>query len=337
MAVAMRLCPQAIVVPMRMERYAEASRGFFTILEDFAPVVEGLSFDEAFLDVTGAERLLGDGATIARTIKARVRRDLQLVASVGVAPTKFVAKIASDIDKPDGLRVVGEADVLRFLHPLPVSRLWGVGEVTQDKLIALGLTTIGAVAAWPEASLRARLGDGLGAHLAALARGEDARPVEADRAPVSIGHQETFDDDVDDPADLIGLLLDQADRVAARLRHAHLRAHTAVLIVKHDDFRQVTRRTTLPDPTSDGAVLARAVIGLLGEVAIDDRPGKRVRLVGLAATNLEERDAPRQLTLDERDRQKGERLGDVLDRVHARYGDAALRRAIHVRDDDEEP
>jgi DNA polymerase IV len=330
MAVAMRLCPQAIVVPMRMERYAEASREFFAVLADFAPVVEALSFDEAFLDITGSERLLGDAAQVARTIKARVRQEIRLVASVGVAPTKFVAKIASDIDKPDGLRVVTPEQVLGFLHPLPVSRLWGVGEVTQEKLIAIGLTTIGAVAAWPEAALRSRLGDGLGAHLAALARGEDARPVEADRAPVSVGHQETFDDDIEDPADLIGLLLDQADRVAARLRHAQLRAHTAVLIVKHDDFRQVTRRTTLPDPTSDGSVLARAVIGLLGEVDIDDRPGKRVRLVGLAATNLEERDAPRQLTLDERDRQKGERLGDVLDRVHARYGDAAIKRAIHV-------
>jgi DNA polymerase-4 len=179
MAVAVRLCPQAIVVPIRMARYAEASRDFFAVLGDFSPVVEALSFDEAFLDVTGAQRLLGDGLTIARTIKERVRAEVRLVASVGIAPTKFVAKIASDIDKPDGLRVVPPDEVLRFLHPLPVSRLWGVGEVTQEKLLALGLRTIGAVAAWPEAALRARLGNEFGAHLAALARGEDPRPVEA--------------------------------------------------------------------------------------------------------------------------------------------------------------
>jgi DNA polymerase IV len=334
MAHALRLCPRAVVVPMRMERYAEASRAFLAILADFAPVVEALSFDEAFLDLTGSERLLGDAPTVARAIKARVRGELALVASVGVAPSKFVAKIASDIDKPDGLRVVGPGEVLRFLHPLPVARLWGVGEVTRERLLDLGLTTIGAVAAWPEAALRARLGDGLGVHLAALARGEDARAVESERAPVSIGHQETFDEDVDDPGDLDGILLHQADRVAARLRHAELRARTVVLTVKHDDFRQVSRRITLADPTSDGSVIARAALRLLAEVAIGPRPGRKVRLVGVAASGLEDRQAPRQLTLDEASRARGERLGDTLDRVHARFGAAALRRAVHVEPDD---
>jgi DNA polymerase-4 len=334
MAVAVRLCPQAIVVPMRMERYAAASRDFFRVLDDFAPVVEALSFDEAFLDVTGSERLLGDGPAIARAIKARVRAELQLVASVGVAPSKFVAKIASEIDKPDGLRVVAPEQVLGFLHPLPVSRLWGVGEVTRSKLTEIGLSTIGAVAAWPEAALRARLGDGLGAHLAALARGEDARAVEAERAPVSIGHQETFEHDVDDPADLLGLLLDQCDRVAARLRAAHLRARAAVLTLKYDDFRQITRRTTLADATSDGSVLARAAIGLLDEVELADRKGQRARLIGVAATQLEDRDAPRQLTLDQSARDRGERLGDTLDRVHAKFGDAKLKRAVNLDDPD---
>jgi DNA polymerase IV len=337
MALAVRLCPQAIVVPIRMERYAEASREFFAILEQFAPEVEALSFDEAFLDVTGSERLLGDGPTIARAIKERVRREIQLVASVGVGPTKFVAKIASDIDKPDGLRVVTPAQMMSFLHALPVSRLWGVGEVTQEKLQALGLSTIGAVAAWPEAALRSRLGDSLGAHLAALARGEDPRPVVGEREPVSIGHQETFDEDVDDPTDLHGLLLDQADRIGARLRRAGLRAQVVVLIIKYDDFRQVSRRTTLSDPTSDGAVIARTALDLLRDVPIGARSGQRVRLAGIAATGLEARDAPRQLTLDEGSRARGERLGDTLDRVRAKFGDAAVQRAVHVgsHDDDE--
>ncbi len=334
MAIALRLCPQAIVIKHHMDRYAEASRKFMAILGDFAPVVEALSFDEAFLDVTGSERLLGDGATIARAIKARVRQELQLVASVGVAPNKFVAKIASDIDKPDGLRVVAPDEVLAFLHPLPVSRLWGVGDVTREKLIAAGLSTIGAVARWPEAALRARVGDSLGAHLAALARGEDARAVEEDGAPVSIGHQETFEHDVEDAADLEVLLLHQSDRIGARLRAAHLRARVVVLIVKHDDFRQITRRTTLDDPTSDGAVIARTALGLLAGVAIDGRKGHRVRLVGVSTTALEPRDAPRQLTLDEQTRARGERLGDLLDRVHAKFGDAALQRAVHVGDDE---
>ena len=336
MAIALRLCPQAVVIRHHMDRYAEASRTFMAILGDFAPVVEALSFDEAFLDVSGSERLLGDGATIARAIKARVRAELQLVASVGVAPNKFVAKIASDIDKPDGLRVVAPDQVLAFLHPLPVSRLWGVGEVTREKLIAAGLTTIGAVARWPEAALRARIGDSLGAHLAALARGEDGRAVEEEGAPVSIGHQETFEHDVDDAADLEVLLLHQSDRVGARLRAADLRARVVVLIVKHDDFRQLTRRTTLDDPTSDGAVIARTAINLLAGVAIDGRKGHRVRLVGVSATALEPRDAPRQLTLDEQTRARGERLGDLLDRVHAKFGDAAIKRAVHVDDEDDD-
>ncbi|MCA9676122.1 MAG: DNA polymerase IV, partial [Myxococcales bacterium] len=287
MAIALRLCPRAIVVRHHMARYAEASRAFFAILGDFAPVAEALSFDEAFLDVTGSERLLGDGPTIGRAIKARVRDELRLVASVGVAPNKFVAKIASDIDKPDGLRVVPADGILAFLHPLPVSRLWGVGEVTCDRLRALGLRTIGDVARYPEAALRGKLGDVTGAHLAALARGEDARAVEEGQAPVTIGHRETFEDDHDDPRDLEVVLLHQADRVAARLRAADLRAGAVVLIVKYDDFRQITRRTALPDPTTDGQVLARAALELLGHVEIADRPGRRVRLVGLSATALE--------------------------------------------------
>lgn len=330
MAQALRLCPRAIVVPHRMDRYAEASRAFFAILGDFAPTVEALSFDEAFLDVTGSERLLGAPPVIARAIKRRVAEELRLVASVGVAPTKFVAKIASDIDKPDGLRVVAAEDVLAFLHPLPVARLWGVGEVTRERLLALGLRTIGDVARWPEAALCARLGASLGAHLAALARGDDPRPVEDERAPVSIGHQETLEDDVADPRDLEVLLLHQADRVGARLRAAGLRAGAVVLTVKHDDFRQLTRRTTLADPTSDGSVIARTAFELLAGVDLDDRKGKRVRLVGVAATALEPRDAPRQLTLDEGRRDRGERLGDLLDRVHEKFGGAALRRAVHV-------
>jgi DNA polymerase IV len=333
MAEALRRCPKAIVVPHRMDRYADASRAFFTILGDFSPEVEGLSIDEAFLDVTGSERLLGDGAAIGRAIKQRVREELALVASVGVAPIKLAAKIASDIDKPDGLRVVPPGELLAFLHPLPVTRLWGVGEATRQVLAAMGLVTIGDVARYPEAALAGRLGPGLGAHLAALARGQDARAVEPESDPVSVGHQETFDDDQDDKGELTVVLLRQADRVAARLRAAALRARAVVLTIKYDDFRQITRRTTLDEPTSDGGQLARIAIELLAKVTVEPRRGARVRLCGVAATQLEPRDAPRQLGFDEERRARSERLGDALDRVAAKFGSARLRRAVHLAEE----
>lgn len=336
MAEAMRRCPKAIVVPHRMDRYAEASAGFFRVLGDYSPEVEGLSLDEAFLDVTASERLLGDGPTIARAIKQRVRAELSLVASVGVAPIKLAAKIASDIDKPDGLRVVTEAGLLAFLHPLPMTRLWGVGESTREVLASMGLSTIGDVARYPEAALVARLGPVTGHHLAALARGEDHREVVPESDPVSIGHQETFDDDIDDKGELAVILLDQADRVAHRLRAAGLRARAVVLIVKYDDFRQITRRTTLDTPTSDGGLLARTAIDLLSKVAIEGRKGHRVRLCGISATNLEARDAPRQLGFDEEARAKGERLGDTMDKLAAKFGKGAIRRAVHVGKDGDE-
>jgi DNA polymerase-4 len=334
MAEALRRCPKAIVVRHRMDRYADASRGFFAILGDYSPEVEGLSLDEAFLDVTASERLLGDGPTIARAIKQRVRAELSLVASVGVAPIKLAAKIASDIDKPDGLRVIAPDGLLGFLHPLPVTRLWGVGEQTRQALASMGLQTIGDVARYPEAALVGRLGALTGHHLAALARGEDARGVEPQSDPVSVGHQETFDDDHEDKGELAVILLDQADRVARRLREANLRARAVVLIVKYDDFRQITRRTTLEMPTSDGGVLARTAIELLDKVVIEPRKGGRVRLCGISAQGLEPRDAPRQLGFDEAARARSERLGDTIDKVAEKFGKSAIKRAVHLPDDD---
>jgi DNA polymerase-4 len=333
MAEAMRRCPHAIVVKHRMERYVEASRTFFGILGDFSPDVEGLSLDEAFLDCTGSERLLGDGLAIARAIKQRVTAETSLVASVGVAPIKFAAKIASDIDKPDGLRVVTPEGLLAFLHGLPVTRLWGVGEATRGALASMGLATIGDVARYPEGALIGRLGAVTGQHLAALARGEDARPVVSEHEAVTIGHRETFENDQDDKGELAVTLLDQADRVAARLRAAELRARTVTLIIKYDDFRQISRRTTLDASTSDGGVLAHTAIDLLAKVPIEPRRGARVRLVGISAENLEPRDAPRQLGFDEAARARGERLGSTIDQVAAKFGKGTIRRAVHLPED----
>lgn len=328
MAIALRLCPQAIVVRHHMDRYAEASARFMAILGDFSPVVEALSFDEAFLDLTGSERLLGPPPVVAARIKQRVADELALVASVGVAPTKMAAKIASDIDKPDGLRVVAPGELLTFLSPLPAGRLFGVGEVTGAALEQLGLRTIGDVARYPESALVARLGPQAGHHLAALARGEDAREVEAEQPPVTVGHQETFEHDTADRGDLELVLIQQLDRVAERLRRAALRATAVGVIVKYDDFRQISRRQALADPTSDAAVLIPAALALLAAVDIDDRPRRRVRLLGGFAGGLEGRDAPRQLALDEATRARGERLGDTLDRLRDRFGGAAVKRAI---------
>jgi len=342
MAEALRRCPRAIVVRHRMDRYVDASRTFFKILGDFSPEVEGLSLDEAFLDVTGSERLLGDGATIGRAIKQRVRAELELVASVGVAPIKFAAKIASDIDKPDGLRIVPADQLLEFLHALPVTRLWGVGDATREILSTMGLSTIRDVARYPEAALIGRLGSVTGQHLAALARGDDPRSVVSERDQVSIGHQETFDEDIDDKGELAVLLLDQADRVAVRLRDSELRARVVVLIIKYDErdpnnrlgFKQITRRMTLDAPTSDGGVLSRTAIELLAKVPIEPARGHRVRLCGISTTDLVPRDAPRQLGFDEAARAKGERLGETIDKVAAKFGKGSLKRAVHLPDDD---
>lgn len=336
MAEAMRRCPHAIVVRHHMDRYAEASHRFFQILGDYSPEVEGLSLDEAFLDCTGSERLLGDGRAIASVIKQRVRSELSLVASVGVAPIKLAAKIASDIDKPDGLRVVTGEQLLPFLHALPVGRLWGVGDKTREVLASMGISTIGDVARYPVKALCGRLGDNAGQHLAALARGEDHRAVLAEESASSVGHEETFDDDLDDKGEIAVILLDQADRVAARLRASELRANVVVLIIKYDDFRRITRRTTLDAATSDGGVLARTAIELLAKVPIEPRKGGRVRLCGISTTNLESRDAPRQLGFDEAARARGERLGDTIDKVSAKFGKGAIRRAILVKDEPED-
>jgi DNA polymerase IV len=336
MAEAMRRCPHAIVVKHRMDRYVDASRIFFAILGDFSPDVEGLSLDEAFLDCTGSERLLGDGATIAHAIKERVTAETKLVASVGIAPIKFAAKIASDIDKPDGLRIVTPEGLLGFLHGLPVTRLWGVGETTRSALASMGLSTIGDVARYPEKALIGRLGAITGQHLAALARGEDPRPVVSEREAVTIGHRETFEHDLDDKGELAVTLLDQADRVAARLRAAELRARTITLIIKYDDFRQISRRSTLDQATSDGGVVAHTAIDLLAKVPVESQRGQRARLCGISAENLEPRDAPRQLGFDDATREKGERLGNTIDKLAAKFGKGTIRRAVHLRDSDED-
>jgi DNA polymerase IV len=324
---AIRLCPAGVFVAPRMAHYGAVSRQFFDVLRRFSPLVEGLSLDEAFLDVTGEERLLGDGPAIARTIKERTRAELGLVVSVGVAPSKFVAKIASDVGKPDGLVVVGAGDdgVCRFLHPLPVGRLWGVGPVAEAELRGLGLTTIGDVARADAALLAHKLGSDGAARLRALASGLDDRPVVPERAPVSVGHEETYETDLRDRDRLGEHLLDQADRACARLRRHDLAARTVTVKVKYADHRLVTRRTTLDRPTTDGRLVGATARTLLAAVPAIESRG--VRLTGVSLSTLTPRHAPGdQLSLDEPRHTRSEHLGDTLDAIHAKFGPGAIRR-----------
>ena len=332
MVTARRLCPQAIVVPPRMSAYAAVSQQFRDILDAYTPLVEPISIDEAFLDVAGTERLHGPAEEVARVIKRRVRDELQLTASVGVAAVKLVAKIASDLRKPDGLVVVPADQTREFLAPLPIERLYGVGPKTAAELRALGLTTLGQIARHPLAALAARLGASHAAELAALARGEDARRVEPDRAAVSVGAEDTFEHDLVDGPLLRRRITAQAERVAERLRRSHKSAATVVLKLKSPTFAITTRRRTLAAPTADGSVISRVALELLDACAVG-APG--VRLSGVAATGLERAGAPRQLTLDEPERQKGERLGATLDRIRDRFGRGAVARAELLSEDED--
>jgi DNA polymerase-4 len=331
MGEALRRCPHAVVLAPRFDRYAEVSASFFGILERYSPLVEGLSLDEGFLDVSGEERLFGDGPTIGRRIRAEVAAELRLTVSVGVADCKLVAKIASDLRKPDALVVVPAGQSAAFLAPLPVSRLWGVGPVTEASLTRLGIATIGDLTRLGPASLGRHLGDEA-SRLVALARGRDDRDVEPDRSPVSLGHEDTFAEDLHARPALHVHLLDQADRVAARLRAQGLRARTVTLKVKYPDFTRLSRRHTLAAATSDGDVLARVARELLAEVPDVEQRG--VRLVGVSASGLEDQDGPRQLSLAaagaDMPASRGETLGATLDAIHARFGASAVRRAVHV-------
>jgi DNA polymerase IV len=330
MGEALRLCPKAAVIAPRMGHYSAISSQFFGILHRYSPLVEGLSLDEAFLDVTGEERLYGDGPAIARRIKADVRDELRLVASVGVAPSKFVAKIASDIGKPDGLVTVADDGVQAFLHPLPVSRLWGVGKKTEEVLAKLSLRRIGDVSRVGREVLALKLGAETARHLFELAEGRDPRHVEPDRAAVSIGQEDTFEHDVHDREALGVEILAQADRACARMRDEGLRATVVTLKVKYADHQRTSRRATLAGATSDGRVVGPLAVKLLAGVPdIEDRG---VRLTGVSLSGLQAKDGVRQLVLDEAQVQRGETLGATLDKINNKFGRSAVRRAVHLPD-----
>ncbi|PWC03976.1 DNA polymerase IV [Agromyces badenianii] len=325
MSLALQRCPNAIVLRGDYASYSEYSRRVMTIFEEVTPLVEKLSIDEAFLDVSGARRLHGSPAEIAWTLRQRVQHETGLTCSVGVAATKFVAKVASSRAKPDGMLVVPADRTLEFLHPLPVSALWGVGRVTEQALTRIGLRTVGDVAAMPPDALERALGPALAAKLGHLAMGVDARDVVTGREEKSIGHEVTFHYDLTDLGQLRRELLRLSDDVAVRLRRAGLVGRTVVLKLRYGDFRTVTRSRTLGEPTDVARRIYDEASAALGELAGD---GARIRLIGVRAEQLRSSGSGAMLWDPDEEWREAER---TIDEVTARFGRDAVRPASLVR------
>jgi DNA polymerase-4 len=324
-AQARRLCPQAIVLTPRMSAYAEASKAMYRVFEDTSPLVEGLSIDEAFLDVRGMRRIAGTPSEIALRLRREVRARVGLPITVGVARTKFLAKVASGVAKPDGLIVVPPDGELAFLHPLPVERLWGVGAVTAGKLRALGLTTVGEVAELAEGALVSVLGRAAGRHLHALAHNRDPRPVRVGRRRGSIGSQRALGRSPKSADAIDAVVVGLVDRVTRRMRVARRVGRTVVLRLRFDDFSRATRSHTLPHATAHTQTVLATARGLLATaMPMIERQG--ITLVGVAVGNLED-DRAVQLTLPF-DRHSGWALDAALDEVRARFGVTAITRAV---------
>jgi DNA polymerase-4 len=327
---AMRLCPQATVLPVRMARYRELSRQVFDIFARYTDQIEPLSVDEAFLDVTGSRRLFGGGRQIAERIRSEVRSELGLVISAGVAHNKFLAKLASEEAKPDGLYMV-PACVDDFLLTLPLERLWGVGPVMRRELARVGLHTVADLHRLSRAQLE-RLGGQAGAQLYDLARGRDDRPVEAHREIKSIGHEDTFERDLCRPEDLQLALLDLAERVAARLRRRGLTGGTVTLKVKYADFAAVTRSRSVSGGLDHAGDIFQVAEDLLARTEAGRRP---VRLLGISLGQLRPRGAGQQCLFGTQRRQRLADLDRAVDELHSRFGKQGVCRAslmAHRRD-----
>jgi DNA polymerase-4 len=322
---ARRLCPQAAVVEPRMSAYAEASKAMFEVFEQTTPLVEGLSIDEAFLDVGGLRRISGPPTEIAVRLRREVRERVGLPISVGVARTKFLAKVASGVAKPDGLLVVPPGDELAFLHPLPVERLWGVGPVTANKLRRYGIASVGQVARLGETALVSILGRASGRHLHALAHNRDPRPVQVGRRRRSIGSQRALGRTPRSPDALDAIVLALVDRLARRLRAARRVCRTVVLRLRFDDFSRATRSHTLPEATAQTQTILATARGLLAAATpLIQRQG--LTLVGVSLANLHD-DGAIQLALPFH-HQRAAALDATLDDLRDRFGTAAVTRAV---------
>jgi DNA polymerase IV len=322
---ARRLCPHAIVVPPRMSAYSDASKALFEVFKDTTPLVEGLSIDEAFLDVGGLRRLSGSPGQIADCLRREVRERVGLPITVGVARTKFLAKVASGVAKPDGLLVVRPDGELAFLHPLPVERLWGVGAVTARKLHEQGITTVGQVARLAEGRLVSMLGRASGRHLHALAHNHDLRPVEVRRRRRSMGAQRALGRTPKTPEGLDAVLVGLVDKLSRRLRKAHRVCRTVILRLRFDDLTRATRSLTLWEATEQTRTILTAARGLLA-AALPMIASRGLTLVGVTLTNLTGDDAI-QLALPF-GRARRASLDAALDSVKERFGSDAILRAV---------
>ena len=322
---ARRLCPDAAVVPPRFEAYVAASKAVFAVFRDTSPLVEGLSIDEAFLDVRGMERIAGKPIEIAARLRRDVRERVGLAITVGVARTKFLAKVASAVAKPDGLLVVPPGGELAFLHPLPVHRLWGVGPVTARKLHARGITTVGEVAQLTETTLVGIVGRAAGRQLHALAHNRDPRRVQVGRRRRSIGGQRALGRRRRSPQALDAIVVGLVDRLGRRLRTARRACRTVVLRLRFDDFSRATRSHTLGEATTQNRTILAAARGLLA-AATPEVERRGLTLIGLSLTNLEDADAI-QLALP-LERRPVNRLDATIDDVRERFGTTAITRAV---------
>jgi DNA polymerase-4 len=323
MATAMRLCPDGVFLPVRMSRYKEVSEQVFEIFFRFTPLVEPLSIDEAFLDVTGSIRLFGEPVEIARKIKQMIVNETGLTVSAGVAPSKFVAKIASDMEKPDGLTVVPADRVRKFLDPLPVKKMWGVGKVTQQALARLNVRTFEDLSRVPAEVLEQEFGKhGLKMHQ--LSMGIDEREVVPEHDVKSIGHEETFSRDIVDMELAKKELLYLTDKVARRMRREQVTGRTITLKVKYTDFVLITRSTTLSEATDDGPKIYSTVSRLLEKTQVGKRP---VRLLGISVSQLSFLGSESQLSLFDRDgaSQKSRSLNTALDSLYDKHGEKGVR------------
>ncbi len=318
---AVRLCPQAVFLPVDMDKYQRASGEIMAILADFSPLVEPVSVDEAFIDLTGTSGLFGPSDEAIRRVKTRIRTETGLTASAGLAANKFVAKVASDLEKPDGLVIVPPGTEAAFLAPLGVERVWGVGRVLEATLTGMGIATIGQLQRVPVEALVRRFGAEHGRHLHDLAFGRDDRRVEPSTAAKSIGAETTFGVDCRDPARLRRTLRGQAERVARELRDGGLAAARVTLKLRYADFRTLTRSHT-SDPTQDGLTIYRRAEALLDREAVTEA----VRLIGLSASGLGAA-GQGQLSLLDGAALRRERLGSVVDRLTSRFGEGAVRPA----------
>jgi DNA polymerase IV len=320
---AKRLCPQGNFLPVRMNRYRQVSEQIFMILKEYTPLIEPLSLDESFLDVTGSERLFGPALHIAEEIKKKILQMTGLTASAGIAPSKFLAKIASDFKKPDGLLEIQPEEVQAFLQDLPISKLGGVGKATEAVLEELGIRKVGQLAAFPEKVIEKKLGK-FGLELIALARGKDERPVIPEAEPKSISQEETFTPDLADLEVVQKALLDQAERVGWELRKQKMKGHTVQLKVRYPDFSLVTRSATLSTPTDQGLEIYRVAMKLLSKT---EALKKKARLLGVGISNLRHHDDPEQLALFNANPKKIERSTEAIDQIREKFGPEAIQRA----------